>query len=133
MKVVFDAIYAKFNTTNSFKTAVSSQFDPHTARQGTAVFPYAVYSMITHIPDRDFSHIREEFTFQISVFSQKKSPIEALTIGGYCTSLFDDCALTVTGYSQLYMVRESERIFRDDENNVWQWIVDYELTIEKAR
>ena len=133
MKVLFEALYALFSTDNTFKTAMGSQFYLHEADQENASYPYAVYSKPAGSPDWTFTEDQEDITIQISIFSEKNSATEALEAFEYCKSLFDDAALSVSGYSTILMQRGPDRLIRDPESNVWQVVVDYEILLEKAR
>jgi len=133
MKVLFEALHTLFSTANTFKTAMGSQFYLYEADQENASFPYTVYSKPAGAPDWTFTEDLEDITIQISIFSENNSATEVLEAFEKCKSLFDDAALSVTGYADISMQRGLDRLIRDSENNVWQQIVDYEILLEKVR
>jgi hypothetical protein len=131
MKTLFDAIYSKFNTSNTFRAAIGGRFYIGEAPDG-AVFPYAVYNLITNIPDHYFdSDTIEEPTVQISIYSEDYGAAAIGIIAGYCKTLFDDASLSVTGYGFLSFIRSRESLLREPDNLVWNYSVDYEIRLSK--
>ena len=126
------AITARFQTTNSLKTALGGQMYPHAAKQG-ATFPYGVFYMVDDATEYDFTDEHETIQVQFSLFSEKNAPDEAYTLGGYLKTLFDGAALAVSGYRLISWLRTGQRIMRDEINATWTNIFEYEAILEKER
>jgi len=132
MKELAAAITVHFQVTNTLKTALGGQMYFHEALQG-ATFPYGIYYVTDDDSDLDFSDEHETIAIQFSLFSENNAPDEAFTLGGYLKSLFDNAALSVSGYSLISWIRTGQRIVRDEENATWTNIFEYEAILEKAR
>ena len=130
MKALLNGIYNHFNAANSFKTAVSSRLYFGSAPQTTA-YPYSVYNIDSIVPDFNFSSTYEEAIIVFNIFSDKSSHAEITTLYGYLDDLFDDCVITVTGYSRVKFQREFGFINRDVEESVWQYNVQYRVILRK--
>jgi hypothetical protein len=127
MKALFDAIYSKFNTTNNFNTAIGGRLYIGAAPDGTA-FPYAIYDLVSDDPDHYFDNDSiEEATIQISIYSNSPSAAAVGTIAVYCKSLFDDCALSISGYTFVSFIRSRESLLREPDNLVWGYSIDYDV------
>ena len=127
MKVLFDAIYAKFIATphNDFYTDIGGRMYMTRAIQ-TAVYPYATYHLISDIPDYIFVNDYENCLIQFSIFDTNE-------VEKYFTdlkTLYDWCTLSVTGYNHIYMKRENSRLLHDGV--AWCRSVDYRIFLEKA-
>lgn len=122
-------IYSKFTTTvagshNSLYTGLAGRLYPHVIPQGEPR-PHAAYYLINNTPDDYFTEDYEDTEIQFNIYSENSSPIEALTLKGYLQSLYDDCTLTITGHTHVYMQRIFSELLRDEESNVWQVVVSY--------
>lgn len=101
-------------------------------RQGET-FPFATYAIIGYGPDYYFDQERiEEITVQFNIYANESS---AANIDGYknnLLTLFDECALNVTGFTFLRCERSWAYPLRDEANNVHEWVVQYRITLEKV-
>jgi len=133
VRVLFAAIKTKFDAVKvgNFYADMSGRLYFHEAPQG-ATYPYCVYQMISDAPEYYFNSERfEDFLIQFAIFDNDQSGYD---ITGYYESLktmFDDVVLTVSGYTNVIFERESARLTRDPEDNVWQYSVDYRVMCEK--
>jgi hypothetical protein len=133
MKVVFTSIYSRFNTgTNSLKTAVGGRMYPHEAADA-ATMPYVVYYLVDDLNEYTFSDDTERINVQFSIYSDSNSPGQALDLYENLKSLYDDAALTVTGYTVIRCQRGQMQLMRDEEMGTWHLFVDYEIEIERER
>jgi len=132
MKELSAAITVLFQTSNTLKTALSSQLFPHEAKQGVA-FPYGIFYMIDDQTEYDFSDEHEYIQVQFSLFSEKNAPDEAYTLGGYLKTLFDGAVMSVSGYRLISWLRTGQRIVRDEMNATWTNIFEYEAILEKEK
>jgi len=128
MKVLFDAIKAKFNIDNPLKTDLSGRLYFMQAPQ-TAVFPYCVYSPISDMYEYNFTADFENIVVQFSIFSTDENAVNIESYFGHLKDLYDWGVLSVTGYTHVYMRREQSRLLKDDR--AWHRQVDYRIFLEK--
>lgn len=133
MKVLFEALYTKFSGNTNFKNAVGSQFYPGMVDQENATYPYAAYYLISDFSNWTFTEDIEELTIQISVYSNKNSPSEILTIFEYQKALFDNAILSVTGYTFVKMHRQGMTLIRDEAMNTFHMSTDYDIELHKQQ
>jgi len=94
----------------------------------TAAMPYCVYDLISAEPEYHFGFRHETATIQFAIYTDDGSATNALTYGGYLKTLYDNCSLTITGYTHIDFNREqSDRLIRNSETMTWQWSCDYEV------
>ncbi len=132
MKALFTALINKF-TGSTLATALTSRFYNTIAPQDAAM-PYCVFTLVSGTPDDPMGgeHI-ENCLIQFSLFDASSSPGTVCDNYEKLTALFDDCALSLTGYTHLYMHRESQQLMRDPEDpGVWHYVIEYRILIEKA-
>jgi hypothetical protein len=126
---VLTGIFSKFSG-SALATALTSRMYSRYAPQNTT-FPYAVVDLSTGISDPIFALDIEDFDVVFNLFS--KSPGETEITGLYSNliALYDDCSLTITGYTHIYMQRELTRSLSDPVLGVRQEYVLYNLKISK--
>jgi len=101
---VLTGIFSKFSG-SAFATAIGSRMYSRFA-PSLPVFPYAVVALPDTDHDWNFTDDFEEVDAQISIFSNSASEVEITGLLSNLTSLYDDCSLTITGYTSVYMQRE---------------------------
>lgn len=126
---VLAGIMTKFSG-SAFATAIGSRMYSRYVPQ-LAVFPYAVLALPITSHDWNYSDQFEEVDVQISAFSTSGNEVEINDILTKALALYDDCTLAVTGYTSVYMQRESIHALGDGENGVRQFTILYNLLIEK--
>ena len=131
MKPLFQGIYNHFNTVNSLNTALSGRLYLFEADPQSSL-PFCTYSLISNDPDFIFSAELTNPLIQFSLYSDSESADEVTTNYGYLIALFDDAAITVTGYSTVEFRRSQARLFREPETNLWTYQVDYEIILSKT-
>ena len=129
MNALFTGIYSKFSNDTDLSGAVTGLYLSE-APQNVA-FPYAVYFMVSDTHDWQFVEEFEEVLIQFNIFSESASIAEAGTILGYLKTLYDDCALTVSGYDHIYMQREFIYSYRDADAMTWAYSVQYRVYLKK--
>lgn len=133
MKELTAAIYSHFITgSNDLKTALSSQLYPHEAAE-SATFPYGVYYFVTSDNDLFFSDEHELPIIQFTLFSEADGSDEVQTAAGYLEALFDNAALSVSGWSTIKFQRSNKQLLRDKERKTWAYHIDYMVTLERER
>jgi hypothetical protein len=134
MKELFAGIYGKFAPVGvkpTIYTNLSGRLRLYEAKQGE-LFPYCVYSLIGDAPDYWFlSERQESYTLQFSLFTDDRSSENIGTYFNNLTALYDECDLTVSGYTFLIMRREWSYLLRDTIDSVWQYILQYNVLLEK--
>ena len=132
MKQLFTGIYSKFTTgAPTIYTNLGGRLRLHEARQGETL-PYCVYYMIGDSPDYYFGAEKTfSTTIQFSLFDESASFENIGTYFDNLCALYDECTLTVTGYTFLRMERTWAYPLRDEEERVWQYTVQYRITLEK--
>lgn len=132
MKELFAGIWSLFNATNTFKTAIGGRMYPGEAPQEPA-FPYAVYSLVSDIPDFDFTDDHADIQVQFAIYSEQTSPSESFDLFALLKTLFDDARPTVTGWTVLSFQRSRAQLDRDTEMKTWGYIVEYDILLERRR
>jgi hypothetical protein len=101
----------------------------------TSTYPFAVYTLITNNPDYTFdTNPIEVMQIQFSIYDNDVSPATALDAQEKLWDLYDDATLTVSGYGQLSMIRQSTTLRRGEVANpeIWASHTTYEIMIEKT-
>jgi hypothetical protein len=131
MKTLLESIYTRFSTTpySSFYNGTSGQLYLEEA-PSTAEMPYAVYNMVNSNHDWTFNSDFEETVFDFNLFSDSTGGATQITqLYEKLKEQYDDCVLTVSGYSHLKMRRENAWLSVDSEaipnKRVWQYTVQY--------
>lgn len=131
MKALFDAIFAKLSG-SALSTAIGGRLHFTIAPQG-GTLPFVVYEMVSGVPEWTFTEEMESVRVQFTIISDASSAIEAENIYGNLTALYDDCALTITGYKAIWMQRTFQHLTRegDGAGTAWQYVVEYHIYMEK--
>ena len=136
MNALFTAIINHFKLTplTGFYLAIGGRMYLNKAPQG-ATFPYCVYFVYADDNDPDFTDDHEEFQIQFNLFSQNNSALEAGQLLEHLKTMFDDAALTVTGWRHLEILRTSVLPNNDTEQvpPIFGYSVLYDITLEKLR
>jgi len=132
MKQLFTGIYSRFTTgAPAIYTSLSGRLRLHEAKQGETL-PYGVYYLIGDSPDSYFGAERTFSTIiQFSLFADDRSATNICTYFHNLTALYDECTLTVTGYTFLRMERTWAFLIRNAEEGIWQYTTQYRVTLEK--
>jgi len=96
-------------------------------------FPYVVYSIVSAVPEKTFTEHYTNTLIQFSLFSSSSGATGIATMYNDLKSLFDECSLTITGNSLVWM-REQNLTTMIDEvttvdglQKVKHWAVDFEV------
>jgi hypothetical protein len=102
------------------------------AEQG-AQLPYIVFFIVTDVPSHTFTEDFEDVLIQFSMFSASEGATEITTMYGHLKALFDECALTITDSTLVYMRRQNLTTMVEDfttadaSETVKHWAVDYSI------
>ncbi|HUU40866.1 MAG TPA: hypothetical protein VMW42_07995 [Desulfatiglandales bacterium] len=131
MKNLTTAIFGKASP-STFLTYINGRLYKGRAPAG-AEYPYAVYSLITDVPEKTFSEDYENVIIQFSLFSITSSTLEVETMLTYLKALYDECAFNITDATLIWMKRDNV-VFQVEEhttptgtNQVWAYHVDYTI------
>lgn len=99
--------------------------------------PYVVYQYIAGDDDLTFTSIQEITTWQFSIFNKTSSPLNKATINDVFTKLISaydqsEATMAVSGYTVVYVTRGVSS-FIPTEDDTQQYLINYEIMIEKAR
>ena len=131
MKALLSAIMTEI-VGSAFTTAIGGRLYLAEAPQDPT-FPYAVYNIISESPDEYFvlSPALEEVSVSFTIYSEDESAVEANDLFENLKTVFDNCVLTVTGYTHIHMWRTYSNLLRFPEANIWQYTADYDVMVAK--
>lgn len=98
-----------------------------------AEYPYIVYLIVSNAPWKTFSENFEETIIQFSLFSSTSGSTEIEDMYEDLITLYDECAMTVTGSTLVWMKRQNATLMIEDHTTsagteqVWHYAVDYEV------
>lgn len=136
MKNLMTAIYNKFNATNDLNTAINGRMYYKRAPDKKE-FPYIVFDIISDVPEWTFTDNYENAMIQFDIFviaGVVSGQIE--DIYANLKSLYDDCSLSITGNTFLYMWRQNlvttieEYTTNIGTSIIEHWSIDYEIKME---
>lgn len=136
MKELFKALKNKVDyavpSYNSFYTSIGGRFY-NTRSPQNQTFPYAVFHLINDLENSTFTELMDVFTIQISIFSKPENQDsgEICTVYENLKDLFDDSNLSISGYDNFDMHRQFSRLMWISEEEVWQYVIEYELETNK--
>ena len=101
--------------------------------------PYLVYSIVSGVPDRTFSELYHDVLIQFDLFSALSAgKTEITTMYADLISLLDECALSITGYTLVWMKEqnlvtmvEDLSALQDGSSICLHWAIDMECRISK--
>lgn len=133
MKNLTTAIVTKASG-SAFLSAIGSRLYKGRAEQGAA-YPYAVFFMVSNTPELTFSEDYENTIIQFSLFSTTSGTTEIEDIYTHLKALYDECALTITGATLVWMKRDHAVFLAEDHaittsagtTRVWVYHVDYSI------
>lgn len=132
MDELLKALYSKFSG-SSVSSDVGGRHFLDQAPDGCD-FPYIVYSVVSAPKEKTFTEIYRNTLIQFSIFSTSQSVLEITGIYNDLSALFDECSLTVTGSSLVWMKEENLVTMTEDvtdpngiSQRVRHWAVDYEI------
>ncbi len=127
MKVLFDAIYTKFNDDGSY--GLTALYN--TEADDAAVFPYAVFSIVSNQTDMsgNFDEDDENVLIQFNLFSDdpKSTVINAAYLA--LKNAFHKFDLVVADHNTVSLVKEVANLIRVE--GVWQYNVSFRILIKE--
>ena len=97
------------------------------------VYPYITFFIVSGTQERTFTENYTNTMIQFSLFSASAGATEVTTMYSRLKSLYDECALTITSSTLVWMREMSLATFVDDAlvdnamQRVKHWAVDFEI------
>ncbi len=131
MLALLAGIRTLFTTgTTDLNTALSGRLYTNNPLEGTT-YPYGVVRVASIEPDYTFDSKMEVVSVEFSFYSEARGVTEIGDIYDDCKTMFDDCTLTVSGYTFVKMERVGGELLRDEEEDNWQYDVEYEVWLHQ--
>jgi hypothetical protein len=131
LKALTTAIFSKV-AGSTLNTDIGGRFYKGRAPQ-SPTFPYVVYFLVSDVPDNTFTEKLDDILMQFSLFSSASSSSEIEDMYTHLKTLYDDCSLTITGETLIWMKRQHAILMVDDFTTpagtvaVWHYAVDYSI------
>lgn len=137
MKALSSAIFAKCAVGTALHSSIGGRLCKGRAPEA-AEYPYVVFSLVSDVPADTFKSNLEDVNIQFSIFSSASSSGEAEDIFTNLKALYDDCSLTISGNTLIWMKRENAQLMPEEHTvpgglqDVWHYAVDYSVMMEKT-
>ncbi len=128
MKNLLTGLYSKFSGSD-FSSDVAGRIYLDQAPDGCE-FPYAVFFIVSNVPDRTFTETFDYTLIQFDLFSELYSTSESEGMFGHLKTLFDECAsMTITERTLLWMRRQNAFLMSEEiaKGDIWHYVVEYEI------
>ena len=134
IETILKGIYDKFTAANTFNTAIGGRLYAYEAPQNPT-YPYCVFEQISGFKDRDFLDRLEDVLVQFTIVDSADTVATIADAETKMYSLYDEAALTVTGYAHILMERQSNNLLKlrdeiDDNKTFWNLIATYRILAE---
>ena len=126
---VLTGIFSKFSG-SALSATLGGRMYSRIAPEKTA-FPYAVVDVSTGVHSWTFSEKIEDLDVLFNLFSQSSSEVEITGLLNSLIALYDDCSLSVSGYTHVSMTRDVTRSLYDVDLLARQYAVIYNCEILK--
>ncbi len=139
MKDLFQSLYGQFAATSGtppVNTAIyndlGGQLFNTFAPQGTN-YPFAVFQLVSDVPDWTFSDDEENIIVQFNIFDNSESSLNICNYFSDLDAIYHQAILTLTDYECIYCFRELSHLLRDNETEggIWQYMVQYRILLQK--
>jgi len=137
MKTLFDAIMTKFTAApggvnNALFVDISGRLFINSAPDDEP-FPRAVFSVVSSAPERTFTEEFENTALQLSLFSSDLSGLEIEKMLTDSKALFNECSLSISDYTLVWMKAENLTIMEDEiitdlgTQKILHYAIDYDV------
>ena len=135
MNQLFEALQTKFDA-----SALALQVNGLWAYQApqNCPLPLLTYTLVSDTPDYAWgSHPMEEAVLLINIWQadtidDDTSGLERVSaLYELLKTTFDDCVLTIAGYTHLRMARETANLLKSVDGG-WQYAVNYRITLQET-
>jgi len=139
LKTLFDAIMTKFTAApggvnNAFFVDISGRLFFYSAPDDEP-FPKAVFRVVSVAPERTFTEMFTNALLQLSLFSSDLSGIEIEKMLTDSTALYDECSLSISDHTLVWMKYENLAIMEDEiitdlgTQKILHYAIDYDVKI----
>jgi len=131
MKNLATALYSKLSGSDFFSN-IGGRVYKDDAPDGTD-YPYAVFMLISDVPEYTFSEQYESVQIQFSIFSNASGSTEIEDLYTNLKSLYDECSLSITSSALIWMRRQNATLMMEEHTTpsgiqrVRHYAVDYEI------
>lgn len=131
MNNLLTAIYGKF-AGSALSTAVGGRIFLDQAPDNCE-FPYIVFFIVSANQEKTFTENMTNTLIQFSLFSASESAVEITGMYANLTALLDECSLTITGATLVWMREQNVTTMIEDitvadaSQKVKHWAVDYDV------
>lgn len=131
MNNLLTALYGKL-AGSALSTAIGGRMYLDQA-PGKPTFPYVVFFIVSSVPEKTFTEDLSETLIQFSIYSSSSSATEVSAIYAALKTLYDECSLTITGSSLVWMKETNLVTMTEDmttatgTTTLKHWAVDYEV------
>jgi hypothetical protein len=134
MDALLTAIMTKVSG-SALSTDVSGRIylDQYPSSESPATFPYCVFFIVSGVPHRTFTERYTNTLIQFSLFSSSQSAVEITNMYNDLKTLLDECSLTITGNTLVWMREQNLTTMTEDittadgTQSVKHWACDYEV------
>ena len=139
MNALFTGLYVRYNDASAESVALRASLTnglfAYEPPQGTE-FPYVTYFLVSDVPWDRLVERGEDALIQFDIFSKKSTTTvdpatEACELYDLLDAVYDECYLTITGYTHVSIKREFAELPPPDEDSVYQYSITYRILIEK--
>jgi len=133
MKAFFDAIKSRYDGASgaSLRALNPGGLWRERAPQKQA-YPFIVMHDLGGGQKDTFGEYLNHMTVQFTTYDDSPSSATIEGIAAALMTLFDWCALTITGYTHIVMQRTFQQSFWNDEQQIWQYVVHYYIEAQKT-
>lgn len=137
MKNLTTAIFSKMTSSTDLYADIGGRLYKGRAPEGAA-YPYIVYMVVSDMPWKTFSEDYEDVLIQFSLFSISPSSTEVEDMFTHLKSLYDECSLSITGATLVWMKRQNAILMVEDHTTptgtqqAWHYSVEYEVLTSKT-
>jgi hypothetical protein len=136
MKALTTAIFSKCTSATDLYTDIGGRLYKARAPE-RAEYPFAVFMVVSDVLDNTFTEDLENVVVQFSLFSLASSSGDVEDMFTHLKTLYDDCTLSPTGYSVLWMKRQQAVLQVEDHTTTagteeaWAYHIDYSILSKK--
>jgi hypothetical protein len=137
LKNLTTAIFGKCVEGTDLHADIGGRLFKGRAPEGTE-YPYVVFMLISDVPENTFSEDLDDVVIQFSLFSLVSSSAEVEDMFTHLKAIYDDCSLTISGSSLIWMKRQVAQLMAEEHTTpsgtveAWHYAVDYSILLEKV-
>ena len=133
MKAIFDSVKTLYDGSGgaTLRAANPGGLWRERAPQKTT-YPFIVMHHLGGGQKDTFKEYIEHMTIQFNVYDDSANDDKIDDISSKLMALFDWCALTITGYTHVVCQRTFSQSFRNEEENIWQYVIQYYIEAQKS-